>query len=144
MTSDLHNSQVATRRDCIQHALRQTLGLLHSAAAARPVRLPGMSLVTMAAAFKPSCTKTCRIKSVKKHNDVNQKELCENFDKRQFNQKFSLGRLKMKSKSQRVCVCLVTDRNINESHFDVDGGTKTSFWSVLLVLQLFCDCVVCV
>jgi len=56
VTSELHSSQVAARGNCSQHALRQTLRLLHSAATARPMRLPGMSLMTVTAAFKSSCS----------------------------------------------------------------------------------------
>lgn len=58
LVSELHGSQVAAGGDCRQHALRQTLGLLHCAATARPVGLPGVSLMAVTAAFKSSCRKT--------------------------------------------------------------------------------------
>lgn len=47
--SELHSSQVAAGGNRVQHALRQTLGVLDGAAAAGPVQLPGVSFMTVAA-----------------------------------------------------------------------------------------------
>lgn len=55
VTSELHRSQVAAGGDGSQHALRQTLGPLHGAATAGPVRLPGVSFMAVATPFKASC-----------------------------------------------------------------------------------------
>lgn len=60
VTSELHSSQVATWGNRSQYTLRQTLGLLHSAATTRPVGLPGVSLMIVTAAFKSSCSQTSR------------------------------------------------------------------------------------
>lgn len=60
VTSELHRSQVTAGRHCSQHAVRQTLGLLDGAAAARPVRLPRVSFVTVTATFEASCGQTDR------------------------------------------------------------------------------------
>lgn len=55
VSSQLHGLQVTTGRNRVQHALRQTLGLLHGAATAGPVRLPRVSFMAVTAAFKPAC-----------------------------------------------------------------------------------------
>lgn len=56
--SELHGSQVAAGEHCSQHALRQTLGLLHRAATAGPVGLPGVTLVAVTTTFESSCRRT--------------------------------------------------------------------------------------
>lgn len=60
VASELHSSQVAAGGNCIQHALRQTLGPLHGAATTRPVRLPRVSFMTVTATFESSCSQTDR------------------------------------------------------------------------------------
>lgn len=55
VTSELHRSQVAAGGDGGQDALWQTLGPLHGAATAGPVRLPGVSFMAVTAPFKASC-----------------------------------------------------------------------------------------
>lgn len=67
VTSELHRSQVAAGRHRSQHALRQTLRLLGGAAAARPVRLPRVSFVTVTATFEASCGQTDRREDRHRH-----------------------------------------------------------------------------
>lgn len=64
----LHSAQVAAGGNCSQHALRQTLGLLRGAAAARPVRLPGVTLVTVTAAFESAYIRTGKEQSHQQWN----------------------------------------------------------------------------
>lgn len=59
VASELHGPQVAAGGDCRQHALRQTLGLLHGAATTGPVGLPGVSFMTVTATLKSSWHGSC-------------------------------------------------------------------------------------